>query len=89
VILLKNQDFVSYDRQCVGGFARLEFNQDELTAVLKYRDRCFESLAAIALELFGEKDKYKLFARKVCPVLAQCREELAECAWIVTKPSGC
>jgi anti-sigma factor RsiW len=31
---------------------------------LKYRDRCFESLGAIAPELFGENN-YKLFAKKV------------------------
>jgi hypothetical protein len=39
----------------------------------------FESLGAIAPELFGDKDKYKLFAQKVWPVLAQSREQLAEC----------
>lgn len=39
----------------------------------------FESLGAIAPELFAEGDKYKLFAQKVWPVLAQCREALREC----------
>jgi Transposase domain (DUF772) len=39
----------------------------------------FESLGAIAPELFGDHDKYKLFAKKVWPVLAQSREQLAEC----------
>jgi len=37
----------------------------------------FESLGSIAPDLFGEKDKYKLFATKVWPLLAGCREELA------------
>src|SRR6266446_3184291 len=39
----------------------------------------FESLGAIASELFSESDKYKLFAKKVWPVLARCREQLEEC----------
>jgi len=39
----------------------------------------FESLGAIAPELFADNDKYKLFAKKVWPVLAQCREQLGEC----------
>ena len=39
----------------------------------------FESLGSIAPDLFGEKDKYKLFATKVWPLLADCREELAQC----------
>src|SRR5258707_11940424 len=39
----------------------------------------FESLGAIAPELFSESDKYKLFAKKVWPVLARCREQLEEC----------
>lgn len=34
----------------------------------------FESLGAIASDLFKENDKYKLFARKVWPVLARCRK---------------
>ena len=33
----------------------------------------FESLGAIAPDLFTDNDKYKLFAKKVCPVLEQCR----------------
>ena len=39
----------------------------------------FESLGAIAPDLFKDNDKYRLFARKVWPVLARCRQELAEC----------
>jgi transposase len=39
----------------------------------------FESLGSIAPDLFGEKDKYKLFAKKVWPLLAGCRDELAQC----------
>ena len=39
----------------------------------------FESLGLIAPDLFDEKDKYKLFATKVWPLLAGCREELAQC----------
>ena len=38
----------------------------------------FESLGSIAADLFDQKDKYKLFARKVWPLLAGCREELAQ-----------
>jgi transposase len=39
----------------------------------------FESLGAIAPELFSDNDKYKRFAQKVWPVLAQSREQLLEC----------
>ena len=39
----------------------------------------FESLGSIAPQLFGDQDKYQLFAKKVLPVLARCREQLAEC----------
>ena len=39
----------------------------------------FESLGSIAPALFGDQDKYQLFAQKVWPVLARCREQLAEC----------
>src|SRR6266404_3612464 len=39
----------------------------------------FESLGAIAPDLFADNDKYKLFANKVWPVLARCREQLEEC----------
>ena len=39
----------------------------------------FESLGSIAPDLFDEKDKYKLFATKVWPLLVGCREELAQC----------
>jgi hypothetical protein len=39
----------------------------------------FESLGSIAADLFDDKDKYKLFARKVWPLLAAQREELAQC----------
>jgi Transposase domain (DUF772) len=39
----------------------------------------FESLGAIAPDLFSEGDKYKLFAKQIWPVLAGCREQLMEC----------
>jgi transposase len=39
----------------------------------------FESLGAIAPDLFSEGDKYKLFAKKIWLVLAGCREQLMEC----------
>ena len=39
----------------------------------------FESLGSIAADLFDKKDKYKLFATKVWPLLAGQREELAQC----------
>jgi hypothetical protein len=39
----------------------------------------FESLGSIAPTLFGDQDKYQLFAKKVWPVLARCREQWAEC----------
>jgi hypothetical protein len=39
----------------------------------------FESLGSIAPALFGDQNKYQLFAKKVWPVLARCREQLAEC----------
>ena len=39
----------------------------------------FESLGAIAPDLFRDNDKYKLFAKKIWPLLAECREELAAC----------
>src|SRR5215831_21153287 len=39
----------------------------------------FESLGSIAPDLFDDKDKYKLFARKVWPLLAARREQLAQC----------
>jgi len=39
----------------------------------------FESLGAIAPELFSDNDKYKRFAQKVWPVLAQSREQSIEC----------
>ena len=39
----------------------------------------FESLGSIAVDLFDEKDKYKLFATKIWPLLAGYREELAQC----------
>jgi hypothetical protein len=38
----------------------------------------FESLGSIAADLFDKKDKYKLFAAKIWPLLAGYREELAE-----------
>ena len=39
----------------------------------------FESLGSIAADLFDKKDKYKLFATKVWPLLAGQRAELAQC----------
>jgi transposase len=39
----------------------------------------FESLGAIAADLFADNDKYKLFAKKIWPVLAGCRQQLMEC----------
>src|SRR5271166_786135 len=39
----------------------------------------FESLGSIVVDLFDEKDKYKLFATKIRPLLAGYREELAQC----------
>src|SRR5271166_4380797 len=39
----------------------------------------FESLVSIAADLFDEKDKYKLFATKIWPLLAGYREELGKC----------
>src|SRR6516165_3886611 len=39
----------------------------------------FESLGAIAPELFSDDDKYRLFAKKIWPLLAACREDLARC----------
>jgi Transposase DDE domain/Transposase domain (DUF772) len=39
----------------------------------------FESLGAIAPDLFRDNDKYKLFAQKIWPLLAECRGELEEC----------
>jgi transposase len=39
----------------------------------------FERLGSIAPDLFDDKDKYKLFATKVWPLLAAKREELAQC----------
>src|SRR5689334_528109 len=39
----------------------------------------FESLGSIAPQLFSDQDRYQLFAKKVWPVLARCREQLAEC----------
>jgi transposase len=39
----------------------------------------FEGLGAIAPDLFADNDKYKLFAKKVWPVLASCREQLLDC----------
>jgi hypothetical protein len=39
----------------------------------------FESLGSIAADLFDHKDKYKVFATKIWPLLASQRTELAEC----------
>src|SRR5260221_5961392 len=48
----------------------------------------FESLGAIAPDLFSEGDKYKLFAKKIWPVLAGCREQLMECYEVVNGRPG-
>jgi hypothetical protein len=48
----------------------------------------FESLGSIAPDLFDDKDKYKLFARKVWPLLAALREELAQCYKLDTGRPG-
>jgi hypothetical protein len=39
----------------------------------------FESLGAIAPDLFRDNDQYKLFAQKIWPLLAECRGGLEEC----------
>lgn len=39
----------------------------------------FESLGSLAGELFSDRDRYKLFATKIWPLLAKSREELAAC----------
>jgi hypothetical protein len=39
----------------------------------------FESLTWMAADLFEETDKYKLFATKIWPLLAESRPELREC----------
>ncbi len=39
----------------------------------------FGSIAAVAGDLFAEDDRYRLFARKVWPVLAGTRAELEKC----------
>ena len=39
----------------------------------------FESLASMGADLFEDSDRYKLLATKIWPLLAQSREELAEC----------
>jgi transposase len=39
----------------------------------------FESFGSIAPQLFGDQDRYQLFAKKIWPVLARCRGQLAEC----------
>jgi len=36
-------------------------------------------MGTMAGELFGETDRYRLFARKIWPVLAKARSELAQC----------
>ncbi len=48
----------------------------------------FESLGAIAPELFADNDRYKLFPKKIWPVLASCREELMECYDAESGPPG-
>jgi hypothetical protein len=39
----------------------------------------FENVGSIAPALFGDQNKYQLFAQKVWPVLVGCREQLAKC----------
>jgi Transposase DDE domain/Transposase domain (DUF772) len=39
----------------------------------------FESLGSLAGNLFSDRDRYKLFATKIWPLLAKSREELAAC----------
>ena len=41
----------------------------------------FESLGSIAADLFDDKDKYKLFARKVWPLLAGDLALNRLCCW--------
>ena len=48
----------------------------------------FASLGAIAPELFADNDRYKLFPKKIWPVLASCREELMECYHAESGPPG-
>jgi hypothetical protein len=38
-----------------------------------------ENVGSIVPALFDDQNKYLLFAQKVWPVLAGCREQLAEC----------
>jgi hypothetical protein len=39
----------------------------------------FGSIASLGRDLFSEDDRYRLFARKVWPVLARTRAELEKC----------
>src|SRR5690606_21981021 len=39
----------------------------------------FGNVGAVAGELFGETDRYRLFAQKIWPILARTRTELAKC----------
>ena len=39
----------------------------------------FEDVGSIVPALFDDQNKYLLFAQKVWPVLAGCREQLVEC----------
>src|SRR5258708_9419083 len=39
----------------------------------------FESLGSLAGNLFSDRDRYKLFATKIWPLLSKSREELAAC----------
>src|SRR5258708_8457086 len=48
----------------------------------------FESLGSLAGNLFSDQDRYKLFATKIWPLLAQRREELAACYVLDNGPPG-
>ena len=50
--------------------------QDELTALRCTRITVREQSPP---NLFADNDKYKLLAKKVWPVLANCREQLLDC----------
>jgi transposase len=39
----------------------------------------FEDVGSIVPALFDDQNRYRLFAQKVWPVLAGCREQLADC----------
>jgi DNA-binding transcriptional ArsR family regulator len=53
--------------------ARMSLPQFEVQGAL------FESLGAVAPDLFSDNDKIQVFAGKIWPVLARCRQELTQC----------